>query len=85
MQAVTGTGAESMKTFLTLVVLGGLLAVAVWFSAYILTDLRDVELSVHGVIALVAGTVVSLLVGIGLMTLVFVSARRGYDDEVNRP
>jgi len=35
-----------------------------------------------GVIAMIAGTVLSLLVGGGLMALVFHSARQGYDDRI---
>lgn len=34
----------------------------------------------QGWIALTLGVVVSLIVGIGLMALVFYSSRRGYDD-----
>ena len=38
------------------------------------------DLSGHGWLALTLGTVFSLVIGIGLMALVFVSSRRGYDD-----
>lgn len=41
-----------------------------------------VEMTVHGWIALALGVVVSMGVGIGLMALVFFSARHGYDDRV---
>lgn len=44
----------------------------------------DVEMSVHGYIAMAIGIVASLVVGIGLMTLVFYSSRKGYDDEAGR-
>ena len=37
-------------------------------------------IDLNGWIALILGVVVTLAVGIGLMTLVFVSNRRGYDD-----
>jgi len=37
-------------------------------------------ISVNGWIALILGVLVTLAVGIGLMTLVFVSNRHGYDD-----
>ena len=37
-------------------------------------------ISVNGWIALVLGVLATLGVGVGLMTLVFISSRRGYDD-----
>jgi hypothetical protein len=42
----------------------------------------DVEMGIHGWIALFIGVVVSMAVGIGLMVLVFFSARRGFDESV---
>ena len=47
---------------------------------YVWSALDGVTMSVHGYIALAAGVILSLLVGGGLMALVFFSARRGYDD-----
>ncbi len=41
-----------------------------------------VEMSIHGWIAMGIGVVFSMAVGIGLMALVFFSARQGYDDRV---
>jgi hypothetical protein len=40
----------------------------------------DVEISAAGWLALVLGVVVTLALGIGLMALVFISSRRGYDE-----
>ena len=74
-----------MKTFLTLAILLGFLGVSVLFGYWIWTDLEDVEISRHGWIALTLGAVLTFLVGAGLMTLVFFSHRRGYDDRANRP
>ena len=68
-----------MKVFLLTVVLGGLLA-AVMFG--VLTDWDASAMSVHGWIALILGTVLSLALGGGLMALVFHSARKGYDDRI---
>ena len=70
-----------MKIALLVVVLGALLIAALigaisYFDASVI--------SVHGWIALIAGPVLSLLVGGGLMGLVFLSARRGYDDRVHQ-
>lgn len=68
-----------MKTFLLTIVLGGILAVAM-FGA--LTGWDSSAMSIHGWIALALGTVLSLAVGGGLMALVFHSARKGYDDRI---
>ena len=73
-----------MKTFFTLIILLGFLAVSAAFGYWVWTELGDVKMSRHGWIALTLGTVVTFLVGAGLMTLVFFSHRRGYDDRVNR-
>ena len=73
-----------MKTGLTLIVLLGFLALAAGFGYWVWTELGDVEMSHHGWIALGLGTVLSLLVGGGLMALVFYSHRHGYDDRANR-
>jgi hypothetical protein len=40
----------------------------------------DVEMSVHGYIAMILGIVFSLVIGCGLMALMFYSSRHGYDD-----
>jgi hypothetical protein len=40
----------------------------------------DDEMSAGGWIALVLGVVVALALGMGLMALVFISSRRGYDE-----
>jgi hypothetical protein len=40
----------------------------------------DVGIGLNGWIALVLGIVVTMAVGIGLMALIFISNRRGYDE-----
>ncbi len=49
-----------------------------WFT------LRDSDMSVIAVIALAGGVVLTLVLGVGLMSLLFYSNREGYDDEVGR-
>jgi hypothetical protein len=44
----------------------------------------EARISVHGWIALILGVVLSIVVGCGLMALMFFSHRRGYDDAVAR-
>jgi len=68
-----------MKTFLLVVVLGGILAIVMFG---VLTDWDASAMSVHGWIALGLGTFLSLALGGGLMALVFHSARKGYDDRI---
>ena len=55
----------------------GILAVSAW------TSTSGVVISREGWIALSLGTFVSLVVGCGLITLVFYSSRHGYDEAVN--
>ena len=43
----------------------------------------NAEMSVHGWIALTLGILFSLIVGCGLMALVFYSSRRGYDERAH--
>jgi hypothetical protein len=40
----------------------------------------DVEMSIHGYIAMILGIVFSLMIGCGLMALMFYSSCRGYDE-----
>jgi hypothetical protein len=68
-----------MKAFLLIVVLGSILAVVLFG---VLTNWDASAMSIHGWIALGLGTVLSLVVGGGLMSLVFYSARKGYDDRI---
>ncbi|MPY71680.1 MAG: hypothetical protein GEU92_16525 [Alphaproteobacteria bacterium] len=69
-----------MKTAVTIVVLLGLLALAIYAAVTVWTGLGDVEISTAGTLAMVAGVVLSLAVGGGLMFLVFWSSRHGHDD-----
>ena len=71
-------GLCSMKSFflvLPLLALGITLwwAVSAWNAV-------DVEMSIHGYIAMILGIVFSLVIGCGLMALMFYSSRHGYDD-----
>ncbi|WP_420348080.1 hypothetical protein [Pelagibius sp.] len=73
-----------MKTALLIAVLGGLLLVSVIGGLFVWWSLGDVDISLHGMIALTLGCLVSLLLGGGLMFLVFYSSRRGHDDDHHR-
>ena len=58
-----------------------LLAISLAFAWWIWVDLGDVEISMHGLIALAAGALATFGLGAGLMALVFYSNRRGFDDD----
>lgn len=45
----------------------------------------DTQISVAGWLAMVFGALATLALGIGLMALVFISSRRGYDDAGGDP
>lgn len=68
-----------------IVLVGSLIAImigSIIWAGWVWSSLGDAEMSTDGTIALVLGVVFSIVVGVGLMVLVFYSARRGYDDQV---
>jgi hypothetical protein len=68
-----------MAKVLTIVSLLGLLAVALWV-IYEQWTLVVVDMPGWGWAVLILGTALSLLVGFGLMALMFYSSRHGYDE-----
>ena len=70
------------KSLYWLVPLFALLAVSLWYAAKTWShfDTADVEVPFYGYVAIAGGVIMSLLVGGGLMALVFYSNRHGYDD-----
>lgn len=70
-----GTGQIVLLVILALLlIVTGVWAVSVWNAS------SGVEMGKHGWIALGLGTLFSMLVGCGLMALMFFSSRSGYDD-----
>ena len=65
---------------LLVVALFGVLALAVWFAVSAWEHFGGVAIPAYGYVAIAGGVVFSLLVGGGLMALVFYSSRHGYDD-----
>ena len=49
------------------------------------SEVGDSGISAAGWIAMILGVLATLALGIGLMTLVFISSRRGYDEPDRRP
>jgi hypothetical protein len=72
-------GIVLISALVAILVLATLWAIYAWNSV-------DVEMSVHGYVAMILGIIFSLVVGCGLMALVFYSNRRGYDEppDLNR-
>lgn len=61
---------------LLLVLLAASAGVAFW----VWRELADVPLDLHGWLALAGGVVATLVLGVGLMTLVYRSHRHGFDE-----
>ena len=68
-----------MKSVLLILPLLALLGVALCWAINAWNRV-DVEMSVHGYIAMILGIFFSLVIGCGLMGLMFYSSRHGYDD-----
>jgi len=62
-----------------LVILVALLAAAGWY-AYEGLSAGGEPMPTEGYVALIAGAGVAILIGAGLMVLLFYSSRRGYDE-----
>jgi hypothetical protein len=63
-----------LVALIALLVLVIVWAVSTWSSS------AGVEMGKHGWIALILGTIFSLVIGCGLMALMFFSSRSGYDE-----
>ena len=74
--------------WIVLAVLLGMLSATIWIGYDIWETTTDVPISENGYIAMGVGAALSLLVGCGLMALLFYRSRHGYDEpphEDNRP
>jgi hypothetical protein len=67
----------SIKEIVTLVVCVGLGIVGIYYATTINSDL---PLSDGSALAMVLGAAFTLALGVGLMTLIFFSSRKGFDD-----
>lgn len=66
------------------VALFAILAASLWLAARTWIATAGAPMNIHGYIAMTLGVVFSLVVGCGLMALVFYSSRYGYDEESYR-
>jgi len=69
-----------MRILYAAVPLLALLALSVWFAVVAWERLGGEAIPAYGYVAIAGGVIFSLLVGGGLMALVFYSNRHGYDD-----
>ena len=67
-------------TIATIVLLLAFLGASVWWAVYTWTGAEGGQISGHGWTAIVLTVVFSLVVGFGLMGLLFYSRRQGYDE-----
>jgi TRAP-type C4-dicarboxylate transport system permease small subunit len=56
------------------------LTASIWFAYYVWTSDAGPPMPTSGYVAMALGVLFSLVVGIGLMALVFYSHRHGYDE-----
>ena len=68
------------STWIAAVVAATALGAVLALVASMWAAIGDAEISAGGWVALVLGVFVALGLGFGLMALVFISSRRGYDD-----
>ncbi len=78
-----GAGRWSFGTIVLVVVLFGILAGACWYAAHAWMSVDGPQMPASGYIFMTLGVVLSLLVGFGLMGLIFYSSRHGYDEQGN--
>lgn len=67
-----------MRTFLVILLL--LLLASVGYFVYAAMTVEGEPIPTEGYVALALGVGFSVIVGVGLMALVFFSSRRGYDE-----
>jgi hypothetical protein len=61
-----------------------LLGASLWWAVGLWTSLEDADLPIGVYLAMAGGILFSLVVGVGLMALVFYSNRAGYDERAAR-
>jgi hypothetical protein len=71
---------NSMRKIIWFLPLFALLGAALWFASSSWLRLGGDAIPLYGWFAIVGGVCFSLLVGGGLMALMFYSSRHGYDD-----
>ncbi len=71
---------STVGTIAIIAILLAFLGVALWYAANAWLSVSGPPMPAAGYIAMVLGIVFSLIVGCGLMALLFYSSRHGYDE-----
>jgi fatty acid desaturase len=71
-------------TIVIVVFLLAALAAAGWFAVYGWSSASGAPMPTAGYVAMILGIVFSLVIGCGLMALVFYSSRHGYDEQAQQ-
>ncbi len=75
-----GAYIPGMSKFILFASLFAVLALSFWFAESAWNRFDGGSIPLYGYLAIAGGVLISLLVGGGLMALVFYSSRHGYDD-----
>lgn len=59
------------------------LGITLWLTWSVSEGAPKTNFSIHGIIALVGGIVLTIALGVGLMAAVYYSARHGYDERAD--
>jgi ABC-type uncharacterized transport system permease subunit len=73
-----------MRALVLVIPLLGILVLSAWWAAALWMSIDGPPMPVSGYVAMWLGIILSMLVGCGLMALMFFSSRRGYDDRASR-
>jgi heme/copper-type cytochrome/quinol oxidase subunit 2 len=71
--------AYSLKSVLLILPVLAILGVTLWWAVYAWNSV-DVEMSIHGYIAMILGIIFSLVIGCSFLALMFYSSRHGRDE-----
>ena len=69
--------------FLLIVTASSALIIITIFAINLWLQMSDVQISYNGLVAIFVGAFFTILLGAGLMSLVFFSARHGFDEQVD--
>jgi fatty acid desaturase len=73
-----------LGTIAAVAALFAILAAALWYAAGAWTSVSGPAMPTAGYVAMILGVVFSLIIGCGLMALLFYSSRHGYDEPFER-
>lgn len=73
-----------LKNILSILLLCSIATAVGYYALEVYMATQDVELSIHGKIAMALGVFFTFAVGFGLMGLIFFSNRGGHDEEVHQ-